>query len=114
MKPTHQTIFKVPEGNCVQACVASILELPLDEVPNFILEDDWFAALREFVATFGMAVVDLYFEGRHWTTRGRHPVVDRWGDIYWMAGGDGPRGIKHCVVYCGSEMVHDPLPGGGG
>ena len=38
MKPTDQTQF-VGEGvggNCVQASVASILELPLDEVPHFL------------------------------------------------------------------------------
>jgi hypothetical protein len=33
--PVYQTIIGGPNGNCAQAAYASLLELPLDEVPNF-------------------------------------------------------------------------------
>jgi hypothetical protein len=36
MKPVDQTTFGFPGGNCFSACVATILELPLDEVPYFM------------------------------------------------------------------------------
>src|ERR1051325_5153699 len=32
---TEQTILSPPDGNCFAACVASILELRIDDVPNF-------------------------------------------------------------------------------
>jgi hypothetical protein len=32
MKPVFQTRYDPPNGNCMAACVASILELPLDDV----------------------------------------------------------------------------------
>ena len=32
MKPVDQTSFGFPGGNCFSACVASILELPIDDV----------------------------------------------------------------------------------
>lgn len=34
MKPIDQTIVSTT-GNCLQACLASFLELPIEEVPNF-------------------------------------------------------------------------------
>lgn len=33
MKPVDQTTFGAPHGNCLMACVASILEVPLDSLP---------------------------------------------------------------------------------
>lgn len=42
MKPVNQTQFKPPDGDCLSACIASILELPLNKVPNYIAYDNWF------------------------------------------------------------------------
>ena len=47
MIPVDQTILYDPDpaslmGNCFQACVASIFELPLDMVPHFCQEEDWY------------------------------------------------------------------------
>jgi len=36
-----QTILEPPKGNCLAACVASLLELHLTEVPNFAEFDNW-------------------------------------------------------------------------
>ena len=35
MKPVHQQIFISGKGDCVRACVASVLELRLEDLPNF-------------------------------------------------------------------------------
>ena len=35
MIPVMQTEFGIFEGNCWSACIASILELPIEAVPNF-------------------------------------------------------------------------------
>jgi len=36
MKPVDQSIVCAKNGDCTRACIASILELELDAVPNFI------------------------------------------------------------------------------
>lgn len=38
MIPVNQNNFTPEEANCFSACVASILELTIDEVPNFLTE----------------------------------------------------------------------------
>lgn len=43
MRPIRQTRFGWPSGNCLLACVASILDLPLEEVPDGWSEEDWLA-----------------------------------------------------------------------
>jgi len=56
MIPLDQTIYGDGEngrsvGNCWQACIASMLDLPLDKVPHFALEsgENWYPDTREFV-----------------------------------------------------------------
>lgn len=44
MTPVKQTILDLQAGNCFAACVASILDLPLSEVPNFsVAGEKWWA-----------------------------------------------------------------------
>ena len=47
MKKVYQTIVDKDHGNCMQATVASLLELELEDVPNFIeiKEGSWFITM---------------------------------------------------------------------
>lgn len=45
MKPVDQTTFGFPGGNCFSACIASLLEMPLDDVPYF-MHGDWYDAFQ--------------------------------------------------------------------
>jgi hypothetical protein len=113
MKPVKQTVTEYPRANCFAACVASILEIPLSQIPPIIHQDsfgswglwaDWFNAL-------GIQMVHSS-QGR---IRG-----------YGIATGLSPRqpqiGIDdpfitrryHCVVVFDGKMVFDPYPTGGG
>ena len=40
MKPVDQTDWTPKTGDCFRACVASIFELPIESVPNFMEEGD--------------------------------------------------------------------------
>lgn len=104
MNRVYQTKFAPPDGNCVQACVASILELPIDAVPNFVGEksDEW------------------YFEALKWL-RPANLQLQSWLNPewpQWMAGGwYGIAGVKsfhgdwtHVVVARDGVIVHDPNP----
>jgi len=89
------TLDEVP-GNCVQATVASILEMSLDLVPHFILFDSvWGRALQMWLDEKGY---DLYEVG-----------PDAPGPL--MAYGDSPRGdFQHSVVWQDGKLLVDPHP----
>ena len=102
MKPVDQTRFydkdKSLRGNCMQAAVASILELPLDAVPNFIEEEAGFwPSFTTFLRSRGFIYLDLH----------EHPSGP---DCFYLASGDSPRAIKHTVIYRNGRLVHDPHP----
>lgn len=102
MKPIDQTKLHNPEdgvnGNCMAASLASILELPLSEVPKFedMGESKWWIALRRWLKRLGFHLLA-------WDKEFYMPV-------YFIAGGPSPRGVEHSVVYRGTKMVHDPHP----
>lgn len=82
-------------GNCLQAAVASYLELPLEAVPHFVQFDDWFAA------------VCLWAEGRNLTFTKVHQPSDE----MVIAFGPSPRGeYSHAVVWQNGATIADPHP----
>ena len=100
MRPVDQTRFG-ENGNCTTACIASLLEMPIDAVPEFG-EDSDNAKLNAWLRPFGLYAVTLSgpqeANGVPWYPTGYH-----------MLGGqtiDGP----HHVIAFGSAIVHDPNP----
>lgn len=121
MIPVEQTIMggdsTMPgvHGNCLQACVASIFELPLDEVPHFVGEDDWWNAWRTWIEGRGFMLGNAFhtFEDHEQTKLNGHPS----DGIYWIATVKSPRLVKengepglHSIVMCGGEVAWDPHP----
>ena len=54
MTPVFQTKVDKDHGNCMQAAFASLFDLKLEDVPNFIeLGDKWFSEMYSFVKTQG-------------------------------------------------------------
>lgn len=50
MIKTYQTIIDKGHGNCMQAAIASLFNITLEAVPNFIeYKDGWFSPLWEFL-----------------------------------------------------------------
>jgi hypothetical protein len=61
VKPVHQLIIDQGRGDCWRACIASILELPIEEVPNFReTEKTNFRAIEEWFQARGLALLNLY------------------------------------------------------
>lgn len=107
MKPVYQTNLTVPGGNCFQASVASIFNLPLDMVPDFCnLYDDehWWAEFEKFCLGFGLFPININAN----VGIPKNPV------IFHLALGKNKRGHYHAVVYANGELVHDPVSGGDG
>jgi hypothetical protein len=54
VKPVNQTIVSLEEGDCTRASLASILELPIDAVPNFMrFGAKWFTIFWPFIRALG-------------------------------------------------------------
>lgn len=104
MKPIDQDIFvDDPQGrigNCLQAAVASILELELKDVPHFGENDEWYKNLFKWLWDNGYSCYDV------------NTIV--WHTGYVIACGISPRGHQHAVIYYQNELCHDPHPSNGG
>jgi hypothetical protein len=114
MRPVLQTILG-DRGNCTQAVLASVLELPLESVPNFFdagpTDTDWWNALYTFLAGRNLSMWHVYYPNHE------HALLDlkhRPGHL--LVWGESPRSPtrQHYVVWRGGQMVHDPHPGCGG
>lgn len=114
MKPIKQTILEAGRGNALQACVASLLELSLEDVPNFLESPDYLESLNQWLSLRSQAFlkVDL--------TDGRLPYPAAAGLLCLLAG-PSPRGTHRHVVLGrtlknpagGFEILHDPFPEAG-
>jgi hypothetical protein len=85
-------------GDCVRACVASILDMPLTDVPHFVQlhGERWADAFVEWCEAMGFHV-DWQF-GFIAT------------DEPAMLAGPSPRVGRHAVVIQHGKIIHDPHP----
>lgn len=103
MKPVDQSIFKAPGGDCMAACVASILELPLEAVPN-PQSDEWYKEWDAFLLPLNLRLIYFRPQEEGWAPPG-----------YSILAGKSPRGDwDHAVVCYDGRIVHDPYPGRAG
>ena len=112
MTPLKQTIFSNEKagtvGNCLQSCVASLLDLPIEEVPHFSwYMSDWFRKLYSFIEEKGYVVI---ITGVKQNPNWREEIKGI--DGYVIVGGKSPRGIfnGHAVIYKDGEPFFDPHP----
>jgi len=110
LTPVRQTRFGF-NGNCMNACIASILDLAIETVPYPLNDDEKFldTKLNEWLATLGFAYIEF-----PWGPMVLAP------DIYCIASGPAARGFDHAVVAQTAlkddgtvtvHFVHDPPPG---
>lgn len=95
--------FPNKEGNCTQAVIATILGLPLEEVPDFNNihhtkpHSGWFwNHLRTFCLSKG-------YHFQHMSGERSYPGL-------YLAAGPSLRGVNHLVVMQNGTLFHDPHP----
>jgi hypothetical protein len=98
VKPVDQTVFG-PRGNCKAACVASVLEVALADVP----ECDggvWVQRHMDWLAARNLTLLHIPANGGRFYVPGCHLLIAK-----------SPRNDGyHCVVVRDGEIVHDPHP----
>jgi len=113
MKKVDQKKIHDPEkkinGDCWRASVASILELPIEEIPPF--EDlPIREAQGEYVKVLGRNGYGLY--SMYVEAGEEHPVMLKGEHEYYFMLGPSPRfsDADHICVGHKGKMVHDPHP----
>jgi hypothetical protein len=119
VRPIHQTVLPDEDnplkGNCFAACLASVLELPLDDVPHVMHHEDWRERTNAWLASRGMGTIEVSLETEE---PALYPVPP--GMLVIVSG----RTVRHperlhAVVArtvaggCQWEYLHDPHPAGG-
>lgn len=66
MKKVYQTIVSKGNGNCVAACVASILDKNLDEVPALSPDDEQMKNLINFMNEMGYKYQGSLYNKNYW------------------------------------------------
>lgn len=60
MKPIFQTIIDPKEGNCLQACIASLFEVEIEKIPHIPPKDGrQLRDYREWLLSFGYTMIVL-------------------------------------------------------
>lgn len=98
----HQTTFDAPGGNCLSACVASIMHVSLLEVPHFGGDHEWWGNLNAWLSGRWMYALNAKLDAAPgaWRPEG-----------YYILAGRSPRGPwLHAVVARGRDVVWDPHP----
>lgn len=101
MIPVTQTKLHIEgeqTGNCMRAAFASILEIEIDDIPEFeeMSDKKWFPNLLGWLESIGFYLLQ-------WDEAIYLPV-------FFIANGMSPRGVSHSCVYFEEKMVHDPHP----
>lgn len=105
MIPVMQTCYGPVDGNCFEACLASVLECELGEIPRQPdgLGTDltsWFQELTEWLGWRGLGYVQVQM---------RHDQIAVYPTGDWIAMLDVPgHAFGHAVVCRGDKVIHDP------
>lgn len=112
MTPQDQEFIHIPNqqhGDCMRACIASLFDLPIAEVPHFLRDADG-SPIKFWDGVFD------FCEARGFDYNPQHKshvnqLADHM-DGYHIIGGPSPRGggILHAVVGRNGEIVFDPHP----
>lgn len=109
MKPVHQTIVCPKRGDCLRACVASLFELEIEQVPHFILyEKKWYHMLTDFIWSLGYE-----YEGHFALNQYMQEKYSIGGYFIATVPSKTFTGGYHAVIIDSNGIVvHDPNPNG--
>lgn len=97
-------ILQPTKDSCCPACIASIFEIPIEDVPDLPDDDTWIEVLNEWLRRFG-----LYSFAVTFAIKEQREVLKG----YTLGGIKSKNfvGKDHCVVCFDGKIVWDPLTG---
>lgn len=108
MIPIYQTILDSQNGNCYAACLASILECSLEEIPNFMTcgPDEFNNILTKWLEAKNFTILSVNIN------RDESFITAMIKDVYSIGTIKSPRfeDALHAVVCKGFNIIHDPHP----
>jgi len=118
MIPVDQQLVDKDVGDCWKSCIASVMELPHDEVPHFVMAEVWYGiphwgACWAWLAQRGMSIHAVAADIVSGEYKGEVAPWCRDMPRYLIASGKSPRGEwYHAVVWDRQEqrIAHDPHP----
>jgi len=108
--PLSRIIQTDGDGKCFAACVASILGMHFEDVPNFCaMPPDWWNRFQIWLCQRGLFAVEIKLI--------EHSISQLPHGIPVILSGKSPRGLLHSVVALtaaadGFTLEHDPHPSG--
>ena len=120
-KAVKQDRLGWPLGNCLEACYATLLGVPLDAVPDPRDEATSRLDAERRIRARGIALQEWL---HHTFTlcavsgKGEKPpgVIIGVQDVplFWIASGLSERGLQHATVYSNTQLIWDPHPSDAG
>ncbi len=108
MIPVYQTKFSKDDGDCIQAALASIWEIALEDAPDFTGELDtgeWVGHLNRWLAVQHLEI---------WVAPLGAEILPWMRGHYIQEIKSGVDETRHVVVALEDRLVHDPHPGPNG
>lgn len=109
MTPVNQSKLYQPDGihngNCLAACLASLLDIPLWMVPPFdqmFGREDWRERIDDWLKRM--------FQKQRIRTEGHEILNSEKRPEYYIANGPATCGVCHSVIYRHGQLAHDPHP----
>ena len=114
MIPVEQTKLHAPAngviGDCFSATLASLLHLPIEDIPLFAAMDAWQIELNKWLDKYGLTFLLMDYGDGQW-------IKDcGLSDTYGEVSGPSPRFPDefHATVGFGGQCIFDPHPEGKG
>lgn len=98
-------------GDCVRACIASILELPAQDVPHFYYDGDGKEGMkraREWLNARSQSLFVTFYPGDTEVADLLNIVGEQNPDTHYMLFGVAEGEGNHCVVCQNNEIVWNP------
>lgn len=109
-KPPHSY------GDCERACIASLLELPCDYVPNFcepgpgedFSHSAWETRRRAWLAKHGLVAIHQCYHESLDLDAVLAGTANHQAGLYFILTGESRNHVNHSVIACDGAIVHDP------
>ena len=95
-------------GDCSTAALASILELPYEDVPDFAFSETQRDDIRAWLKSIGRDLIWFVWNGDFPLSEIQERMKLWNPDVYYFLLGNSSNDVCHVVVCLNGEIVHDP------